>query len=415
MDLASMLSSLTDFFSNDSWSALSTVLAAFGITGTAIFSFLRRCTPAKDEAKIGQYFGDAKLLAPPNRRPAYSDRMAHVLAEMSDLAYYEFEGASGFIVDAAKQVQCLNVTNTVDVQEFLESFSSKLMGNRVINVSILTNLLKASGFDLLSTINVEDTQGFACKRNIPGDEYVVIAFRGTEKKVSDWLTDLNAVPTQIGKEKVHTGFLKAFSQKKGADGKTVSENIEDIINSPDVKDHAGAQLPLFITGHSLGGALALVATKSLAPNIRGACYTFGAPRIANYEYFEEVKTPIYRVVNSSDVVPRVPPGALMALWVNAAKLLSWATALIPVVSSLFDKLESVLDKLNGYRHFGDLRYLTDVATGKFENVKLLSNPPAIDRIMWLWKNLASSLFFSIKSHSMKIYRKKLRYIASDRA
>ena len=268
---------------------------------------------------------------------------------------------------------------------------------------------------MLSTINVAETQGFACKRNVSGEPpYIVIAFRGTEKKVSDWLTDARVVPTQEEQTKVHTGFLEAFTVRTDQDGKTTKDRVEEIINGPGAKGQNGEPLPLFITGHSLGGALALLATKLQAPNINGACYTFGAPRLANYKYFENVKTPVYRVVNSSDIVPRVPPGAGMILLVGLAKLLSWLTGFVPVISSLFDKLESLLDKLKGYRHFGDLRYLTDVAAGKFSDVKLLSNPPAIDRAIWLWKRVAASCFVPLKSHSMSLYRKKLLQIANNR-
>ena len=41
------------------------------------------------------------------------------------------------------------------------------------------------------------------------------------------------------------------------------------------------------------------------------------------------------------------------------------------------------DKLNGYRHFGDLRYLTDVTEGRSHDVRLLSSSPAIDRMLWM--------------------------------
>jgi len=87
---------------------------------------------------------------------------------------------------------------------------------------------------------------------------------------------------------------------------------------------------------------------------------------------------------------------------------------VPPVAALFDRLEALLDKLNGYRHFGDLRYLSDVAEGRFHDVRLLANPPAFDRIMWMWKRIAKTLFIPIHSHNMTIYRNKLRHIASER-
>lgn len=99
---------------------------------------------------------------------------------------------------------------------------------------------------------------------------------------------------------------------------------------------------------------------------------------------------------------------------GVTKALAWLTSFAGPVSSLFEKLEGFLDRLNGYRHFGDQRYLTDVASGRWNDVRLLQNPPAIDRIIWMWKHLAASLWFPIKAHSMAIYRKKLEYIANTR-
>ena len=195
---------------------------------------------------------------------------------------------------------------------------------------------------------------------------------------------------------------------------TYAYPVESILSGPDAKE-TRQRLPLFITGHSLGGALALLATKLVAPDVTGACYTFGAPRVANYEYFRLLKTPVYRIVNSSDVVPRVPPGAIMIALRALFQLLAWLTAVVaPPVSTLFTRVEEFTDKLSGYRHHGDLRYLTDVAEGQFHTVRLLSNPPAIDRLVWMWRRLGKSILVPVKSHGMEIYRRKLRSIANAR-
>ena len=395
---------------------ISSVLAVLGALGSsAIFAFLRR--PKSSTKEIGQHLTDKTLLSPPTTRPAYSDRMAYVLSEMSDLAYYKFEGLKDFISDTAQNALALNLTTAVNIQTFLEEFSTGLMSRRNPSLIFLKKILSNSGFALLDVIDVAETQAFVCKR-VAKDEpsYIVLAFRGTEKNISDWLTDARAFPTiGDGGTRVHSGFLEAFDKNINEDGKTVKELVKEILNRQEAKDTYGNSLPLFITGHSLGGALALLATKLVAPNVNGACYTFGAPRVANYEYFRRIKTPVYRVVNSSDIVPRVPPGAGMQVFVGVVKTVSWLTSFMPVVSSLFDKLESKLDKLKGYRHFGDLRYLTDVAEGRFNDVRLLPNPPAIDRIIWMGSHITKlSFFMPIKSHSMAIYRKKLRHVANDR-
>ena len=348
-------------------------------------------------------------------RPAYSDRMAYILSEMSELAYYEFEGSGGLINDAVKNALLINLTQETDIRKFLEEFSTDLMMQRNMGIKVFEDILTKSGFKLLGTINVAETQGFVCKRNVPNEpSYVIVAFRGTEKKVSDWLTDARAVPTVQGTIKVHTGFLEAFTIKTDSKGKTAKDRMQAILNLAEAKDENDNPLPLFITGHSLGGALALLATRLIASNVNGACYTFGAPRIANYAYFERVKTPVYRIVNSSDVVPNVPPGAIMSPLIRIIEMASSIASPFPVISSLLDKLEHFLDKLSGYRHFGDLRYLTDVAEGRFHEVKLLRNPPAIDRVIWLGKRLAKTLWVPLKCHSMVGYREKLAHVANER-
>ena len=94
--------------------------------------------------------------------------------------------------------------------------------------------------------------------------------------------------------------------------------------------------------------------------------------------------------------------------------MSWLLSVMPPVATLLETLEAALDKLNGYRHYGDLRYLSDVGEGRFQDVRLLSNPPAFDRVMWMWKRIAKTLFIPIHCHNMTIYRKKLRHIANER-
>ena len=382
---------------------VSAVVAAIASTG--VFSFLRR--PKKTSSSQGEvkYFTDRKLLSQPMPRPAYSDRMAYVMAEMSALAYYEFEGSGGVIKDVAKHFLNKTFDNEEDIEKILDTFANELLIKGVDSKEFFREILKTSGFDLIDTISVAETQAFVCKRNVTNEPpYIVVAFRGTEQKISDWLTDAKAAPIVFPipqqksvkqkkrVKKVHTGFHEALMEETDENGKTALQRVKDILETKEAKDGNGEPLPIFITGHSLGGALALLTTKQTASNVNGACYTFGGPRVANYEYFEGIKTPVYRVVNSSDIVPRVPPGAIMTMIVWLVHGLSWLTGFIPSISRLFDKLEGFLDKLNGYRHYGDLRYLTDVKGGRFSDVKLLTNPPAIDRVMWMWQSLAASIF-----------------------
>ncbi len=417
MEELSIVEKLLAFFNENTLtvSVLGPVIVAFLSSG--LFSFSRR---PKKVSQGGGYFTSGELLSPPMARPAYSDRMAYVLAEMSSLAYFEFEGSGGVMQKAVEDF--LKITHDPqdqaqsEILNLLKIFADDLLIKSVDSKEFLARILEKSNFKLLDTVNINSTQAFVCKRTAQDETpYLVVAYRGTEMVISDWLTDAKAVPT-IDKglgTKVHTGFLEALTSTQNAQQKSVLESVREILEGAEAKDGNEA-LPLFITGHSLGGALALLTTRELAPDINGACYTYGAPRVANYEYYKDMKTPVFRVVNSSDIVPRVPPGAIMGVLLKLIQGISWVTMLVPGVAKPLAKLEHWVDMLNGYRHYGDQRYMTDVTNGRFHTVRLLSNPPLIDRITWMWQHIRVSFLSPVKSHGMAIYRKKLNYIARSR-
>ena len=74
-----------------------------------------------------------------------------------------------------------------------------------------------------------------------------------------------------------------------------------------------AHKQLYLTGHSLGGALATLCAADLAANTKftsPSVYTFGSPRVGNPTFagfFNRRTGPHYRVYNSEDVVTSLPP------------------------------------------------------------------------------------------------------------
>lgn len=132
------------------------------------------------------------------------------------------------------------------------------------------------------------------------DKVVVIGFRGT-KVPADWLTDATIIGHRTGDGKIHRGFFnvvdaiykEAFNEaiRQGAKEKTV-----------------------WITGHSLGGAMAIVfahrsyTESELDPT---AIITFGQPlafsnSLAQF-LLDKFDTRYIRFVNSWDPVPRLLP------------------------------------------------------------------------------------------------------------
>ena len=221
------------------------------------------------------YFkAEQNLLSPPITRAAYSDRMAWILASMAHLAYDRFEKS----------------------ELALRLFIAKLEGG---------------GFELLKTFNSKetDTQAFLAKSS---EGYAVLAFRGTElTKREDVLIDAEATRVSVLEGRVHSGFRIAYQ--------SVADEIEASVLNLE-------KIPLYITGHSLGAALATVATQGLEHNPRirqniAACYTFGSPRVGNSQYDIEFKSPIYRVVNTTDIVTVIPLVAMGYIHIGDVRFL----------------------------------------------------------------------------------------------
>lgn len=147
---------------------------------------------------------------------------------------------------------------------------------------------------LASMLKLSAAFGFVAKR--PGT--VLVSFRGTEN-AGDWLCDLEAEPAncQIGSGSVHEGFQRVYEVIQAS----ALQGFQAALSAGD---------QVFVTGHSLGGALALLFASNAASftqNIQ-VC-TFAGPRtgLANFATFYNQHVPnTLRVVNRWDIVPNVP-------------------------------------------------------------------------------------------------------------
>ena len=318
----------------------------------------------------------------PSYRKAYSDRTSWLMACMSKLAYLRFnppiknpnfeETILKLIDDKSHSSKVLGYINnhTHDYDKEKETLEKELSG-----------LLK---YKLVETFDVDDTQAILVKN----DEFVVLAFRGTETdSLKDIKSDL-AIQAKIdGKGKVHSGFMEAYSK--------VEAEIETALNLPDTQDK-----PLFITGHSLGGALATIAAKKIKhAGGNAACYTFGSPKVGNEEWLKDIKTPIYRVVNAVDCVTMLPPSTLINIFKKIFKC-------IPYIKSL-----NMLENIPGYMHCGHEMYLTNRVKPSDE-VNLLRSVTSLYRLKTLWRTMASQSYKKpLEDHAIEAYREKLYVIA----
>lgn len=127
----------------------------------------------------------------------------------------------------------------------------------------------------------------------------VISFAGTDPlTLTDWITDFDIKNTDQGSA---NGFAVA--------AQSVSRRIEDLLQNPAIANKA-----IFVTGHSLGAALAALTAQKIdaaKPGSVRAVYTYGMPRTGNAQfasaYNQALGARTYRMVHGSDVVPTVPP------------------------------------------------------------------------------------------------------------
>jgi hypothetical protein len=169
-------------------------------------------------------------------------------------------------------------------------------------------------------ISVGNTQVYVASN----DEHIVAAFRGTESPTTidglkDWLlTDagnLLIVPEgRLGTELAAAGVSARFHQGFVIAIGDIWEPFRRAIEAERKK----SDRPIWLTGHGLGGALALLAAWLLRRKfiVVHQVYTFGRPTIGNDEvvraFAREFPDKIFRYVDSPDPVPKLPTISLIA-------------------------------------------------------------------------------------------------------
>lgn len=215
------------------------------------------------------------------------------------------------------KLQARAVSDRFSIEEHMRSYEERKVKKIPLN-------FKDPDFDI-------SCERFEYSRDLPPDvqalwlessDQVIIAFRGTEfNNPIDWATDL-ATAFQLNHEylpfwerNVHKGFQSAFEILS----RWLYESIEVFLK----QNEDASTKPVFLTGHSMGGAIAtLVANALMERNTKEsaerrlnlkALYTFGSPRVGNRdfaEYFESLRRSqgvgVYRIVNKNDLVSKTP-------------------------------------------------------------------------------------------------------------
>jgi hypothetical protein len=182
-----------------------------------------------------------------------------------------------------------------------------------------------------STVN--DRRTNACA-NVTMDSggNIIVAFKGSSEPV-DFLQDAKFEMTGLNwpdieaAVKVHTGFREDFNAIKEESIKQVRQLLGQSMgsrgalpsNTTTRQSDNSFNPGVFITGHSLGGALAILCALEFCRELLpvSGVYTFGQPRVGNAAFanlFDATFTPggcnlkdiTFRMVNQNDIVPRTP-------------------------------------------------------------------------------------------------------------
>lgn len=161
--------------------------------------------------------------------------------------------------------------------------------------------------------------GFIAQRPLEdGTIGIFVVFRGT-REAAEWIDNFNADQffflndQNLGK--VSHGFKKIYSEVRPDDQGQQILSIEQTVFTtlhklP--KQDSNIKYQVFVTGHSLGGALATMATLHIAKKTQFTqpiLYSFASPRTGDpnfAKHFNDLQQ-CYRIANSEDIVPTVPP------------------------------------------------------------------------------------------------------------
>lgn len=240
--------------------------------------------------------------APVPQGERYESAISYQLLLASVISYLDLGGipldSAGYINlgDAVRSGK-LNLVSAIEAARITSARGARILAKDIGTMDL--NNWQAKAID-----NGED-QAVVFKHG----NQVIVGFRGTHS-AEEWirnaeidLADFKAADGQM--LQAHKGFLHAIN---GADGKTGIGGEVEKEAARLLANNADAQL--YVTGHSLGGAMALLYAMQTKQPFKGI-YTYGQPRAGNEAFAEAADHMLagnyFRIVGAGDMVPHLPP------------------------------------------------------------------------------------------------------------
>jgi Lipase (class 3) len=138
------------------------------------------------------------------------------------------------------------------------------------------------------------------------DEHAAyLVFRGTKlhldsgdlfrRTIQAWLANLDFAQVEERGGMVHRGYAREL------------DGVNDLLHEM-ARDHAIGGKPVYVTGHSAGGALATLAARRLhdaGAQVRAAV-VFSAPRVGDRRFAATYPVPLLRIEHRHDLIPHLP-------------------------------------------------------------------------------------------------------------
>jgi Lipase (class 3)/RoxA-like, cytochrome c-like len=190
------------------------------------------------------------------------------------------------------------------------------------NRRIVEHWCLRAGFREVEWFSLDGTQCYIAA----GETYIFVAFRGADPPkrfrnfLIDWNLNFKMGMVQFDKQPgcVHRGFLRALEKVSKPSS---SEHGRDLLSRLRSFSEKYPGATVWFTGHSMGAALAaLAAARYVHEGGRAQLYAFGSPRIGDRKFQESYGVPAWRLVNSTDIVTRLP---LFGYYSRSAGLFKW--------------------------------------------------------------------------------------------